>query len=47
LKPLLEKCANPSNAKDDVRLPADESHMRTLRKALKEIVSFQERRREP
>ena len=40
LKPLLEACANPSGSDSDVRLAADKSHYKILRKALKEIVSI-------
>lgn len=38
VKPLLEACANPSAAKDDVRLRADSSHLKSIRKALEDII---------
>jgi len=43
LKPLLQACANPSGSETEVRLSADNSHLKSLRKALKEIISFGER----
>ena len=46
LQPLLESCANPSNAVDGTRIRADKTLNTDLRKALKEIVKTRNRLRE-
>ena len=40
LKDLLERCANPTNAKDGTRLSAPDNIKVALYKALEETVSF-------